>query len=107
MINKTETPCAIRKKTSAPPMTVPATLPSPKNISILIDVTKQYGYALTLINGTVRRSRITHDELKEYEKTDTPLKQVITNFKSKALSITAFNELNKLEKKINAQHNNN
>ena len=107
MINKTETPCAIRKKTSAPPMTVPATLPSPKSISILIDVTKQYGYVLTLSNGTVRRSRITHNELKEYEKTDTPLKQVINKFKRKALSMTAFNELIKLENKINAQHNNN
>tara|TARA_R110000751_G_scaffold55568_3_gene119157 strand:+ start:45 stop:353 length:309 start_codon:yes stop_codon:yes gene_type:complete len=102
MIDKSETPCPIRKKHSPSPMTVPTTKPSPNDIAILIDVTKQYAYILSSAGGTIRRSRVAHHELEQYEKVNTSLQQAINKFKHKALSLSAFNELKKLEKKINA-----
>jgi len=71
-------------------------------IAILVDVTKQYAYILSSAGGTIRRSRVAHHELEQYEKVNTSLQQAINKFKHKALSLSAFNELKKLEKKINA-----
>ncbi len=99
MIDKSETPCAINKKTSGQSMTVHDTLPS---LKILIDITKQYAYILTPTSGVIRRCRVRHNEIHNYEKYDLPLKDAINYMKRKPLSLTAFNEIKKLEKKINA-----
>ena len=107
MIDKSETPCAITKKTSGQPMTVHAKLPSLKKVSILMDITKQYAYLLTHTSGVIRRSRVRHNEIADYEKSDIPIKQVVEYFKHQPLSITAFNELKKIERKINAKYNSN
>jgi len=102
VIDKSETPCAINKKTSGQSMTVHDTLPSLKNISILINMTNQHAYILTPTSGVIRRSRVTHNEITNYEKTNIPIKDVIKSYKQQALSVPAFNELKKIEKKINA-----
>ncbi len=99
MIDKSETPCVINKKTSGQVMTVHDILPS---LKILIDITKQYAYILTPTSGVIRRSRVRHNEIHDYEKYDLPLKDAINYMKRKPLSLTAFNEIKKLEKKINA-----
>tara|TARA_R100000995_G_scaffold81659_1_gene54662 strand:+ start:249 stop:548 length:300 start_codon:yes stop_codon:yes gene_type:complete len=99
VIDKSETPCAINKKTSGQSMTVHDTLPS---LKILIDITKQYAYILTPTSGVIRRCRVRHNEIHNYEKYDLPLKDAINYMKRKPLSLTAFNEIKKLEKKINA-----
>ena len=80
-------------------MSVHDTLPS---LKILIDITKQYAYILTPTSGVIRRCRVRHNEIHNYEKYDLPLKDAINYMKRKPLSLTAFNEIKKLEKKINA-----
>lgn len=104
MIDKSETPCAINKKTSGQSMTVHGTLPPLKNISIIINMTKQHAYLLTPTSGVIRRSRVRHNEIYKYEKSNIPIKQAIDYFNHQPLSITAFNELKKMERKINAKH---
>tara|TARA_R110000824_G_scaffold1897_7_gene9323 strand:- start:1771 stop:2094 length:324 start_codon:yes stop_codon:yes gene_type:complete len=107
VIDKSETPCAIMKKSSAQSMTVPPLKPSPNDISILVSMTKQWSYLLVPTSGTIRRSRVAHHQIEQYTKVSIPLKQIIKDFKKRALSITAFDTLQKLEKKINAKNNSN
>ena len=96
MLDITEIPCAIKRKSSASPMTVPI-IPSPNEYAILLRLHDSNAHVIRQCGGTLRRELINKDELSNYEKSSLPLTKLVKKFKRQSLSIEAFNEIIKIE----------
>jgi hypothetical protein len=90
-------------------MKAPCIIQSSEHTAILIRATKSHAFIIPILNGTLRRRRISLHELTKYVMLDVPFIETVKKHRKhkSGISMEVYDELNNLLKGLDAEPNSN